>query len=143
MSNGDMRRRWQLILPVLGLLLFTGVSYQSLHGIPAANRYVYWASIPLDSDPLNRRTLPCEGGHGDCSWAPDSIWVDPGVLARSLLISALPAFVIGIAIAKEVGRLGVSELVTFMATIPLLIFAWDYALGWTIDRLMYKRQRNG
>jgi hypothetical protein len=59
------------------------------------------------------------------------------------LISALPAFVIGIAIAKEVGRLGVSELVTFMATIPLLIFAWDYALGWTIDRLVYKRQRNG
>jgi hypothetical protein len=58
-----MRRRWNLVLPLCGLALFLLGAYQGFrftrrtYGI-RPTRYFYWASIRLDSDPLNRHPVP-------------------------------------------------------------------------------------
>jgi hypothetical protein len=56
-----------------------------------------------------------------------------GLLARALILSAIPAFFLGQLIAAELGRLGVSEVLTFMVLMPLLIVGWFYFLGRLID----------
>jgi ABC-type spermidine/putrescine transport system permease subunit II len=40
------------------------------------------------------------------------------------VLSALPAFLIGSLAAYGLGRFGVSEVLSFMISMPLLIFAW-------------------
>jgi hypothetical protein len=145
-----MRNRWSLILPVVGLLLFAGVSLESLYSRhayqKAPGRYFYWSSIRLNVDPLDRRphaTTPCKDAEGDCvGWDPVSVWVDPGLLAKSLMLSALPVFGVGMLVVRGLGRTGVSEVLSFMVSMPLLICAWYYAVGRLIDRWLYKRRQN-
>jgi hypothetical protein len=38
-------------------------------------------------------------------------------------------------------NLGIDEVLTFMVSMPILIFAWYYLVGWLIDRLSHKRQQ--
>jgi len=92
--------------------------------------------ITLDSDPINRHPqVPCKNGAEDCGvWDLRSIWVDPGWLEMSYLLSALPALAAGRVIAVGLGRLGISEVSSFIVFTPLTIFAWYYFLGWLIDR---------
>lgn len=71
---------------------------------------------------------------------PMDVWVDPGWLARCHVLSALPAFVVGVGIVRGLGRLGVSEVISFMISMPLLIFAWFYFVGWLLDRWRQKRR---
>ena len=145
-----MRVRWSLVLPTSGLILFAGLSYDShrvnrevFKGRPS--RYFWWSSIRLDSDPLNKHpivltTTTCEDGIEDCTtWDPVYVWVDPGWVERILVVSAFPAFVVGAAIVGGLARLGISKLSTFTVSIPVLIFAWFYFVGWVIDRWRYKR----
>jgi hypothetical protein len=144
-----MRKRWQLILPVIGLLLFAGVSFVSLHRSRAyqkePGRYLYWSSIRLDSDPLNKQSqvaTPCENAEAGCvSWDPVVEWVSPGLLTSILMLSACPAFVIGMWLVRALGRRGVSEISGFMVLVPLLIFTWYYGVGWLIDCWIYKRRQ--
>ena len=145
-----MRRQWRLILPVCGLLLFSLVSYQSFR---AGNlyrkhdsRYFWWSIIRLDSDPLNMQsksvTKPCPNNVQDCAeieFDPDNPWVVPNPLARLVLLSALPAFIVGTLIVVVLGKLGINQVLSFMMVMPLLIGAWFYLLGWLIDRWRYKR----
>jgi hypothetical protein len=146
-----MRNRWRLILPIVGLLLFSGVSLDSLHRRRAyqkdPGRYFYWASVRLDSDPLNQQpqvATPCKDAENGCvAWDPVSLWVDPGFLAKMLLVSAIPAFVIGIWFVRILGHHGVNEVLTFMAVMPVLVAVWYYAVGSLIDRWMYKRRQSG
>jgi hypothetical protein len=149
-SEYTMRRPWTLILPVCGLaLLLLGV-YQGFrlnHRVYGhrPTRYFYWASIRLDSDPLSRYPIPesfvpCKNGEENCvGWDPSYIRVDPGWGARAFMLSALPAFVIGVGIVRTLARFGVSEVTTFFAFMPLLIFAWFYLIGWLFDRRRYKQ----
>jgi len=142
-----MRMRWRLALPVLGLVLFGGVTRNSfhvnreIHRTP--NRYFWWSSMRLDSDPLNRHPLatePCKDGEEKCvDWTPVSIWVEPGWLAELLVPSAFPAFVFGAVVVHGLGRLGISEVSSFMVVMPLLISAWFYFVGWLVDRWRFKR----
>jgi hypothetical protein len=37
-------------------------------------------------------------------------------------------------IVSSLGRLGISEILSFMIAMPLLIVAWYYFMGWMIDR---------
>lgn len=124
---------------------FCGVTYYSLHDGRGAHlpesRYVWWASTPLDSDPLNRRTPACVDGKVDCNSHPASFWIDPGILSRSLLISAAPVFSVGGFVVKGAGHRGVSEFVAFMTVMPPLIFACYYTVGLLIDHWLYKRAR--
>jgi hypothetical protein len=54
--------------------------------------------------------------------------VESGLLARALIFSAIPAFLLGPLITVELGRLGISEVLTFMVSMPpadreLVLFA--------------------
>ena len=147
MSNEIMRIRWRLLLPVIGLVLFGGVSYDSLRvnreAKNATGRYFWWSSIRLDSDPLNRQpSTPCKERSADCvSWDPVYIWVDPGWLTKSLILSAFPAFLVGAIIVNGLKRLGISEVTTFMISMPLIIVGWYYLTGRLLDRWTNKRPR--
>jgi hypothetical protein len=53
----------------------------------------------------------------------------------------IPAFVVGAAIVSGLARLGVSEVSTFILSIPVLIFAWFYFVCRLVDLWRYKRAR--
>ena len=140
-----MRRRWSLVLPLCGLTVFLIGTYGSFRFNREVfgnrpTRYFYWSSIRLDSDPLNRHPVPesvapCKNGEENCvSWDPAYIWVDPGWGAKTFVLSALPAFVIGAGIVRILARFGMSEVETFFVSMPLVIFVWFYLIGWLIDR---------
>jgi hypothetical protein len=63
------------------------------------------------------------------------VWVDPGYLQVALIESALPAFLLGAVFVNALGRLGISEVTTFMVSMPPLIFAWYYFVAWLIHRM--------
>jgi hypothetical protein len=110
------------------------------------SRYFWWSSIRLDSDLLSKHpmvpTTTCQDENKDCStWDPVYIWVDPGWAEKTLVVSAFPAFVVGAAIVGGLARLGMSEVSTFPVSVPVLIFAWFYFVGWLVDRWRYKRAR--
>ncbi len=66
-------------------------------------------------------------------------WVDPGWLDKALLYSALPAFLVEGLLLALLGRLGVNQVITFFVSMPLLIAAWFYFVGWLVDRWRYKK----
>jgi hypothetical protein len=142
-----MRKRWSLVLPLCGLALFLLGTYASFRFNREVfgnrpTRYFYWSSIRLDSDPLNKHQypyfLPCKSGEADCV-EPQTIWVvEHGSVSMLLRLAALPAFFAGVAIVRGLARLGVSEVATFLISMPLLILAWFYLIGWLIDRWRYK-----
>jgi hypothetical protein len=143
--------RWRVVLPIIGVLLFLGESSESvgMNRKAHTSRYFYWSSIRLDSDPLNRhprplKLLPCKDQTENCvGFDSEYIWVDPGWLAKLLILSAFPAFVFGGFAVHGLGRLGISEVRTFMVSMPLMIVTWYYLVGWLVDRWRYKRLREG
>jgi hypothetical protein len=142
-----MQKRWRMILPIIGLIFFSAVSYHSLRVNQetqrSPSRYFWWSSVRLDSDPANKRihaTTLCEDGKENCgNWDLADRWVDPGLLETFLMLSALPAFVVGRFIVGGLGRLGISQVSSFMFLMPVLIFVWYYFIGWLLDRWIRKR----
>ena len=137
-----MRKRWSIVLPLCGLALFLLGTYGSFRFRREAfgnspTRYFYWSSIRLDSDPLNKHHypyfLPCKRGEENC-FQPQTISVEPGSVHILFKVVALPAFIVGIAITRGLARLGVSEVATFLVSMPLLILAWFCFIGSLIDR---------
>src|ERR1700735_883666 len=150
--------RWRMFLPVAGLIAFTGISYHSYRvgrearAIPG--RFFLWSTLQLDSDPLNRRyQSPCAQSSAACvDWDPASIDRNSAIVDRwgrpvdkLFVLSDLPAFLVGTLIVFGLGgKFGVSEVSSFMVTMPLLTFVWFYAVGWLIDRWRFIRsQVNG
>lgn len=143
MSKLVVFKRWRIILPLLALVLFTmgtaGALYENRH-IFHFRRYFYWSSIRLDSDPLNRQhkldaAVPCTEDAKDCSsWDPEVVWVTPGPVARLLMLAGWPAFFLGKQTANSLGGLGVSQVWSFIMSMPVFIWAWFYSLGALIDR---------
>ncbi len=136
-----------MVLPTIGLLLFSVVTYTSMQRQReiGPNRYFWWSAIRLDSDPLNKHprafTPRCKDADADCiDWQPEHIWIDPGWITKALLFSALPAFLLGAGLVHGLGRLGFSEVTTFMTSMPLLIFGWFHTIGRLIDHWKLKRQ---
>jgi hypothetical protein len=137
-----MRLYWKIVSPILGVLLFGLGSWSAFRFNRQAHmvRYFYWSSIALDSDPLSKT----ETDVASCStstqealcWDPESIWVEPGWLAKSLMISAFPAFIAGLYIVHTLTRVGfgISEVKTFMVIMPVLIFGWYYLVALLVDR---------
>ena len=148
-SSVGKRMRWRPILCLWGLVLFGLLTYGSMrmnemlqqHGL---SRYFWWGSIRLDSDPLNKRPVskPCVKEEQDCAGDTLYVQVTPGWIERALILSALPAFLLAIAAVRGLAHLGVSELLSFMFTMPLLTLAWFYTVGWLLDRWQYKRSLN-
>ena len=125
-----MRARWSVLLPLAGLLLFTVVSYQSsrvndeLQRSP--NRYYWWSSLRLDTDPLNRNPKPAERCKDDpdhcAGWDVSSPRVAPGWLDKVLVVSSFPAFLAAFALVLAFGRQGTSEVLIFMVVMPTFLF---------------------
>lgn len=146
-SNLNMRMRWRPTFCLLGAILFGLLTYGSLQVNRMIHqdhygRFFWWGSVRLDSDPLNKRpgTKPCAPiTDEECVGEPQYIWVDPGWIERALTLSAFPAFLIGIPVVRGLSHMGVSELLSFMITMPLLILAWFYTVGWLLDRWQFKR----
>lgn len=148
-----MRARWRIVLPVAGLLLFAGETYESARmnlrinrsDRLSSHRYFYWADIPLDSDPLNksRAVAPsCQNAAENCAtWDLRVVIVDPGAITVLGILSGLPAFVLGLIIVSGLGRLGVNQIWSFMISMPLLLFSWYYFVGWLLDRWRLKRRQ--
>ena len=59
------------------------------------------------------------------------------------MVSALPAFIIGGLAVSGLGRLGVSQVSSFMFVMPALIFVWYYFVGWLLDGWIRKRPKWG
>jgi hypothetical protein len=134
-----------LVLPLLGLLIFGIGSYGSyrFNQHTSIDKYYWWSSIRLDRDPLNRHppvTPTCDPGDANC-FQTISIWVDPGGLAIILMTSAFPVFFVGKTLAHILGRLGVSEVTTFMISVPIVMFAWYYFLSWLGFRIVARLRR--
>jgi hypothetical protein len=142
-----MQLRWSLILPVIGLILFATVSYRSMRVNRETqnepSKYYWWSSLRLDTDPLNENpetVKPCQDGEKNCvDWVFRDRWVTPGLLDRLLIFSSLPAFLAGTAIVAGFSKLGIDEVLTFMVSMPILIFCWYYFVGWLIERWRYRR----
>jgi hypothetical protein len=146
-----MRRRWSVILPIYGLALFALITLGSARAerqrpFSASGRYFYWGAMRLDTDPLNKhvgstRRVPCENGEDGCiEWDPETIWITPGVPERLLVLTAVPSFLIEVALLTGSRKLGISQIPVFFISLPILLFAWFYFLGWLIDRHRYKRR---
>jgi hypothetical protein len=140
-----MRKRWRIVLPVIGLALFSAETYHSLRLHPEMNqgKYFWWSSFRLDSDPHNRvpkRTATCKSGEENC-WDLQYILIDPAFLTKFQVLSAFPAFIVGWLAVGGLGRLGISEVSSFMFLMPVLIVAWYYFAGWLLDRWRSKRTR--
>ncbi|HEY1423579.1 MAG TPA: hypothetical protein VGF20_09010 [Candidatus Acidoferrum sp.] len=129
-----MRIRFSLILPVLGLLLFAVVTYRSMAANPEAqgvpNKYYWWSSLRLDTDPLNQKPRPDP--------VPSTTHMAPGWLDRLLTISALPAFLAGSGLVIALSKQGVDEVLTFLVSMPILVFAWFYLVGWLLDLMIVR-----
>jgi hypothetical protein len=136
-----MRIGCRHLLPAIGLLLFAVITYNNFkinHRVhPRSYKYFYWSGGRLDTDPLNKHPdleRPCEEGADCIGWDLLEMRSNPGWETRSLVLSGLPAFAAGGIIVFVLGKLGVSQLVSFMLFMPPLLFGWYYYLGSVIDR---------
>jgi hypothetical protein len=137
-----MAIRWKVVLPVVGLIVFAGISWHSYRnpseGNAAVGRYFYVGSvIRLDSHPPPERTpAPCDSAKEPCvSMGIEDVglWHHPGTLERIITFCVLPAFFIGLFITGVLGRFDMNQIVAYMISMPLLIFDWFYCVGWLID----------
>jgi hypothetical protein len=154
LSQVRFQFRWRLILCLWGLTLFGMLTYGSMRvnsirfsanigPLHHQNRYLWWESIRLDSDPLNKhpRLKPCVAeSDAECVGKPEYIWIDPGWIERALTITAFPAFLLAIGVVHGLARSGTSELLSFMVAMPLFTVAWFYSVGWVLDRWQFKRE---
>jgi len=60
-------------------------------------------------------------------------------MERAFVLTALPAFLLEFVVIHGLARLGVSELQSFLFTMPLLTVVWFYVVGWLLDRWLHKR----
>jgi hypothetical protein len=139
-SHIIMRTRWQVILPIIGLILFGVESYSSFRFNrqlgTTPRRFYYWSSIRLDSAPLHK---PCKPEDMGCGWEQNWVWIDSGYVAKFLMLPAIPAFAFGAIVVGALAHLGVSEVWSFGIVMPVSVFAWFYFVGWLIDRWILKR----
>jgi hypothetical protein len=144
-----MEIRFSTILPVAGLVLFTVVSIRSAklneHDADHPRKYFWWSSLRLDSDPLNRHpspAQPCGDKRQDCAGDESSSRkVVPDWLDRTLAISGFPAFLAGTAVVALGSKQGVDEVLTFMVSMPILLFGWYFLVGRLVDWLLTPRSR--
>jgi hypothetical protein len=143
-----MQISWRFVLALIALLAFGAESWESVRMNrrfgTTPRRYYWWSFIRLDTDPINKNPRvsgPCKTAEKDCGWDLPYAWVDPGYLTESLVVVALPAFVLGAITVAGLSHLGVNQVWSFAVSMPVYIFAWFYFLGWLIDRWLRKRKR--
>jgi len=141
-----MRVRLKIVLPLIGLFIFSAATYHSfrqreLERTP--NKYFWWSSIRLDTDPANKRdsdTTFYKDAQG-LTWELRDRWVYPSLLEQFLMLSAFPAFLTGWLAVIGLGKLGVCQVSSFMLVMPVTIFGWYYFIGWLLDSGIRKWSR--
>jgi len=142
--------RWRLVLPLVGLIVFTAISYHSYRvsreGPSVPGRFFLWSTLRPDSDPLNRHYLsPCLESKDPCvGWDPvvvDTQWARPAPVERWFARFTFPAFFVSTLIVFGLGRLGISQVLSFFVSMPLLTLAWYYFVVWLVDRWRFQRSR--
>lgn len=133
-----MWKRWSIVLPLVGLILFTAITLNSYRIQRGPSKYFYWSLVRLDSDPANKRAPATQ-------WDPTiaDTWVDPGILEIVLIVAALPAFMVGGLSVAGLGRLGINQVSSFLVLMPIMIFTWFHFVGRLIDRRIVNRARSG
>jgi hypothetical protein len=58
-----------------------------------------------------------------------------------LILTAVPAFVVGLVVVNGSASYAVSEIPTFMVSMPLLIGVWFYLVGTMIDTVVRSMSR--
>ena len=108
-----------------------------------AEQIFWWSAIRLDSDSTKKPNLgatSCKDSQENCgTWELRDRWVYPGIAAQFLMASALPAFIIGGLAVSGLGKLGISQVPSFMLLMPALICAWYFLIGWLLDRWIRRR----
>jgi len=130
-------------MTLFGLLTYGSFRMDSSNDPRHPNRYFWWGSVRLDSDPLTKRRVekPCVDSDEVCTFnfGNEYAWVDPGLMERALTFSAFPAFFLAISVAHGLAHLGVSELRSFIPAIFLGTLTWFYAVGRLLDRWRFRR----
>jgi hypothetical protein len=151
-SNPTVKSRTRLlILPFIGLLVFAGQSFQSFrqqqNALKRGNTCFCWSNTPLDEKPFDTRyevfgrsNLTSCGYLRELEAQTDLGCGQPSLPARLLMLTELPAFLMSLGIVKSLAKLGVSEVMSFIVTMPPLIFAWYYFLSWMVARLTRRRE---
>ena len=144
-----MWKRWSVILPIYGLTLFTVITVHSIRAAPEHSSslvkdYYWWGTTRLDPDPLNKHPhgtaiVPRASAQACLGWYPAELWDESGIVDKALLITAIPPFVAEAPLLIASAKLGINQIPIFFVTMPILLFAWFYFLGWALDRLRYKR----
>lgn len=120
-------------MPFIGLILFTAVTIRSAklndHDESHPQKYFWWSSLRLDTDPLNEHpatNVPCPDGKGNCAsrYQLADRWIEPSLLDKAFVLSAIPVFLAGAALVIGLSKLGVDELLTFFVSMPILLFGW-------------------
>ena len=149
MSNRNVTSLFRLlILPIVGVLLFTGESWRLFKSYRAlgqrASSCFWWGDVPLDSKPLQRY-----GGFGGTNQVTEcefesAQFIDrsgPPMFTRLFELTAAPAFIPAIGLAHLFGKRGVSQVTVFMSCAPPLIFAWYYLLSWIGYRVLARLKK--
>jgi hypothetical protein len=131
-----MRVQWRLLLPIVGLLLFSEVTGKSLRmnrETPDAGTFC-WSWWRLDSDVLQRSSSNPSKLGTNSFVGPMDVLIGPRMStesARASCFSRIPARRIN---RQSSRHAGVSEVITFMASMPGLMIAWHWVVGRLVDR---------
>jgi hypothetical protein len=149
-SNRNVTARSRLlILPIMGVLLFADESWRSYKiQSKISDTCFCWGGAGLDTRPLDKRyemfgvrSLTACRALTEMNAYTDAGCGQARLTTRLLLVTALPALVVSLGIVKVFAKLGVSEVTTFIAASPPLIFAWYYFLSWSGARLIRRRYK--
>jgi hypothetical protein len=130
-----MRRRWQIVLPVVGLLLFGFINCASYlkekhESKPGPRKYSWWWGIRLDRRPLEIEP-PKTSQEG---WEPQYILIELGPLQKLVILTGFPAFLLSVPLIHALDSFGADQLIVFLTITALGLAVWYWFLGWLIDR---------
>ena len=138
-------------MPLAGLVLFGVQTYWSIeqdHRQQSETRhylrYFMWSSLKLDRSPATidpPAEPPCNQGQESCvGWDPGEIHrpIDP--LAKVVVLTGIPAFLLSALTVGLFSRFGISQVFTFMIGTPIFLTFWYWFLGWLTDRKVWKKQ---
>src|SRR3954468_19712865 len=130
------RRRWQIVLPVVGLLLFgffTTACIVRNHQIKSS-KYFWWGGLGLERRPLEIEPhFRTDDGAESVGWDPGHIWIEQSPIQELIVLSGFPAFLALIPIFSLSRMFGLDQLYVFLAAAPILLTCWYWFVGWLID----------
>jgi hypothetical protein len=135
-----MKRRWSIIVPVLGMLLYGVLAYTSVRQNRElrTRRVFYFGALPLERA-VKKVSPPTPTGDEVVGWDPESIWIDPGLLHKLVIITGFPAYVATLIGMNALVAAGVSQMWSFFLIFSPSLIGWYYFVGWWMDRKRHRK----